>query len=149
MKKFIILFFLFSSLIHSRETGQTEITTEEGIEVYQKEKYYLLKKNVIIVSDNFNLKAQEVKAHFNNDLYDLTDIYSKENVVLESNTVLKVSGKEVDINLKNENITIRGEKSFLQNEQFTMNADRLIDINNIIGEFIIFGKKSTIYAKLG
>ena len=40
MKIIIILFFLFSSILQARELGQTEITTEEGIEVYQKEKYY-------------------------------------------------------------------------------------------------------------
>ena len=48
MKTVIIYFFVFFSVLQARELGQTEITTEEGIEVYQKEKYYLLKKNVII-----------------------------------------------------------------------------------------------------
>ena len=48
MKKIILLFILFTTFLHSREIGQTEISTEEGIEVYQKEKYYLLKKNVEI-----------------------------------------------------------------------------------------------------
>ena len=44
MKKifFLIIFLSFSTM--GREAGQTEITTEEGIEVFQKEKYYLLKK---------------------------------------------------------------------------------------------------------
>ena len=46
IKLLIIILFLSSSIL-SREVGQTEITTEEGIEVFQKEKYYLLKKNVI------------------------------------------------------------------------------------------------------
>ena len=32
----------------ARDVGQTEITTEDGIEVFQDEKYYLLKKNVEI-----------------------------------------------------------------------------------------------------
>ena len=41
---FIIIFFPLLTL--ARDIGQTEITTEEGIEVYQKEKYYLLKNNV-------------------------------------------------------------------------------------------------------
>ena len=47
MRIILILLIFFSSL-QARELGQTEITTEEGIEVYQKEKYYLLKKNVEI-----------------------------------------------------------------------------------------------------
>ena len=29
---------------YSRNSGETEITTEDGIEVFQEEKYYLLKK---------------------------------------------------------------------------------------------------------
>ena len=67
MKIIIIYFFLFLSILQARELGQTEITTEEGIEVYQKEKYYLLKKNVEIESDNFKLTAQIVKAYFDKD----------------------------------------------------------------------------------
>ena len=59
MIKLLIIILFFSSSILSREVGQTEITTDEGIEVFQKEKYYLLKKNVSIISDNFefDLKA--------------------------------------------------------------------------------------------
>ena len=57
MIKLLIIFCIFTTILNARDTGQTEITTEEGIEVYQKEKYYLLKKNVAIQSDNFNLKA--------------------------------------------------------------------------------------------
>ena len=114
MKTIIIYFFVFFSVLHARELGQTEITTEEGIEVYQKEKYYLLKKNVIIESDNFILKAQNVKAHFDKDLYDITDIFSKGNVIFESNQGLKVLGNEVDHNIKKEKIHVRGRGSFLQ-----------------------------------
>ena len=44
MIKLLIIILFFSSSILSREVGQTEITTDEVIEVFQKEKYYLLKK---------------------------------------------------------------------------------------------------------
>ncbi len=41
----IIIIICFSSVfVLAREEGETEITTEEGIEVFQNEKYYLLKK---------------------------------------------------------------------------------------------------------
>ena len=44
-----IIIVCFSSVfVLAREEGETEITTEEGIEVFQNEKYYLLKKNVKI-----------------------------------------------------------------------------------------------------
>ena len=42
---FLILITCFFSIsVKAREIGETEITTEDGIEVYQDEKYYLLKK---------------------------------------------------------------------------------------------------------
>ena len=49
MMKFIIVFFIIFlnyNYAIGRNIGETEITTEDGIEVFQKEKYYLLKKNV-------------------------------------------------------------------------------------------------------
>ncbi len=57
----IVIILLISVNLNSREIGETEITTEDGIEVFQNEKFYLLKKNVKIVSDNFTLSADEVK----------------------------------------------------------------------------------------
>ena len=144
MKIIIILFFLFYPILQARELGQTEITTEEGIEVYQKEKYYLLKKNVEIESDNFKLTAQLVKAYFDKDLYDIVEIYSQENVILESNSGLKVLGNEVDFNVKNETINVRGKNSFLQNSQITMTSDEFIVLNNISGEFKLYGLNSKL-----
>ena len=95
MIKLLIIFCFFSTILNARDVGQTEITTEEGIEVYQKEKYYLLKTNVEIISDNFNLKADLVKAFFDKDLYDLTNIYSEGNVILESNQEIKAIGNKI------------------------------------------------------
>ena len=40
---FLILLFNYTYAF-SRNIGETEITTEDGIEVFQEEKYYLLKK---------------------------------------------------------------------------------------------------------
>ena len=144
MKIIIIYFFLFLSILQARELGQTEITTEEGIEVYQKEKYYLLKKNVKIESDSFKLTAQKVKAYFDKDLYDITNMYSQGNVIFESNQGLRVLGNEVDFDFKNEEINIRGEKSFLQNNEFTMVSDGSIDLNNVTGEFKLYGFNSKL-----
>ena len=95
MKIFIVYFFLFLSMLQAREIGQTEITTEEGMEVYQKEKYYILKKNVEIESDNFKLTAQEVKAYFEKDLYDITVIYSKGNACAPINVGIISKSQEI------------------------------------------------------
>ena len=40
----VIFIFVFSLNLTARENGETEITTEDGIEVFQNEKFYLLKK---------------------------------------------------------------------------------------------------------
>jgi len=83
IKLFIIIIF-FSSSTLSREVGQTEITTDEGIEVFQNEKYYLLKNNVQIISDDFQLDADLVKAYFEENLYDIVKIECEGSVVLTS-----------------------------------------------------------------
>ena len=46
MKIILILIFFFShNLLYAQNSNQIEITTEEGIEVFNKEKYYLLKND--------------------------------------------------------------------------------------------------------
>ena len=71
---FTILIFITFNPINARNIGETEITTEDGIEVFQDEKYYLLKKNVKIVSDDFEITSDMVKAKFEIDLYDITSL---------------------------------------------------------------------------
>ena len=56
----VLLLLIFGSSLQSRESGETEITAEDGIEVFQDEKYYVLKKNVKIVSDNFTLLGDRI-----------------------------------------------------------------------------------------
>ena len=144
MKKLLIILCLFTSLVEARDIGQTEITTEEGIEVYQKEKYYLLKKNVEIQSDDFSLKAQKVKAFFEKDLYDIVDIHSEGDVVLISSKGVEAKGKKIDFNIKNEDIYIEGEKSFLNNKDFEMKSNQSIKVNNLTGKFKLIGLNSQI-----
>ena len=78
----IILWLSFNVI--AREIGETEITTEDGIEVFQNEKFYLLKKSVKIDSDDFILNADEVKINFNKSLYDITELNAKGNVNFKS-----------------------------------------------------------------
>ena len=144
MKKLLIILCLFTSLVAARDIGQTEITTEGGIEVYQKEKYYLLKKNVEIQSDNFSLKAQKVKAFFEKDLYDIVDIHSEGDVVLISSKGVEAKGKKIDFNIKNEDIYIEGENSFLNNQDFEMKSNQSIKVNNLTGKFKLIGLNSQI-----
>ena len=143
IKLFIIIIF-FSSSTLSREVGQTEITTDEGIEVFQKEKYYLLKKNVSIISDNFELKADFVKAYFDKDLYDISKIESEKDVILKSSKGILAKGDKIDFSTKNENITIKGKSSSLTYGNIFMFSQDLVKVDNLNGNFTIRGNEAEL-----
>ena len=129
----------------SRDIGETEILTDEGIEVFQNEKFYLLKKNVRIVSDNFTLTGNEVKIFFDKDLYDIVDIFAKGNVNLNSPAYnIKSSGNQVYINIVTEEIKVEGKESKLYLENVEMFSDGQIIVNNLSGAFQIIGINSIL-----
>ena len=144
MIKLLIILFFLTSLTSAREIGQTEITTEEGIEVFQNEKYYLLKKNVIILSDDFELKADLVKAYFDKDLYDIININSEGNVKLSSSKGIIAIGQKVNFDPKNENILILGTNSSLVYKDLFMKSEEKIQVKNLNGEFDLKGKNSEL-----
>ena len=109
MRLLILFIFLFSFQLFAREAGQIEITTDEGIEVFQKEKYYLLKKNVIIISDDFKLTADQVRVYFAKDLYDVVKMNAKGNVNLFSAKKIEASGENLEFDIKNEDLFISGK----------------------------------------
>ena len=143
---FLILITCFLSIsAKAREIGETEITTEDGIEVYQDEKYYLLKKNVVINSDNFILNAENVKINFKNNLHDITELNAKGNVKFNSSEFnIKGIGDNLRFEVENEKITIKGIDSKLQTEDIEMYSDGLIKVNNLNGEFSLKGKNSKL-----
>ena len=139
----IFLFLVFSKENFSRSVGETEIFTDEGIEVFQNEKFYLLKKNVRIVADDFKLTGDEVKIYFEKDLYDIVNIQAKGNVDLNSKIYkIKSSGKSIDIKILDEEITVTGEGSELFLENVKMSSDGKIIVNNLNGAFKIIGSNS-------
>tara|TARA_Y100000741_G_scaffold358521_1_gene337826 strand:+ start:524 stop:1291 length:768 start_codon:yes stop_codon:yes gene_type:complete len=145
LSKLLLLFFLINNTaLYSREIGQTEITTDGGVEVFKQEKYYLLKENVIINSDNFKLNADLVKAYFEKDLYDIIRIDAEGQVTFKTSSNLNGSGSNVDINTINETIFIFGENSILNNSKTIMNSDESILVNNKKGNFKIKGKGSRL-----
>ena len=92
---YILILLIYNPLI-ARETGETEITTEDGIEVFQEEKYYLLKKNVNIQSDELNLNAQIVKIFFDEDLYDIRELIANDKVDFVSRCFFPQTGVNED-----------------------------------------------------
>jgi len=144
MTKLLIIILFFSSSILSREIGQTEITTDEGIEVFQKEKYYILKKNVSIISDNFELKADLVKAYFDKDLYDISKIESEKDVILKSSKGILAKGDKINFSTKNENITIIGNNSSLTYGNIFMFSQDLVKVDNLNGNFTIKGNEAEL-----
>jgi len=148
MKKiFLLLIFLIFIVgnANSRNIGETEIITEEGIEVFQNEKYYLLKKNVIINSDQFNLTGDFVKIFFEKDLYDIVNLFAEGNVNLNSeNYGINGNGEKIKINVKSEEIEISGVNSSLILENTNMYSDGNIKVNNNDGSFFLYGKNSQL-----
>tara|TARA_B100001146_G_scaffold176518_1_gene157854 strand:- start:57 stop:824 length:768 start_codon:yes stop_codon:yes gene_type:complete len=140
------LIFIFASWsLSARNIGETEITTDEGIEVFQNEKFYLLKKNVKIISDTFSLSGDKVKVIFNKDLYDITTIFADGNVILnaEANGI-SAEGNSMEIFLNDEKIIVRGLDSKLYLENTLMLSDGTIEVSNKDGVFSITGHNSSM-----
>ena len=148
MMKLLILFLIILlnyKYAFSRNIGETEITTEDGIEVFQEEKYYLLKKNVEIVSDEFELNGDLVKIFFEKDLYDIRELIASNDVNFKS-IEYKINGKgeTFKFNIQNEEINVTGEKSELFLETTEMFSDGSITVNNLNGTFFIKGSNSKL-----
>ena len=141
----LIILFLLPFNIFARNKGETEITTEDGIEVYQNEKYYLLKKNVKIVSDNFILDAENVKIDFDKNLYDITILDAKGNVKFVSQVSnMKGSGENLNFEIKDEKLKVEGENSKLITNDIEMFSDGFIEVSNLTGEFSLKGLNSKL-----
>ena len=148
MIKFVIFFLILIlnyKYAFSRNIGETEITTEDGIEVFQEKKYYLLKKNVEIISDEFELKGNLVKIFFKKDLYDIQELIASTNVNFKSSEYnIEGQGESLKFNIQNEKINVTGEKSKLFLETTEMFSDGSITVNNIVGSFTIKGPNSKL-----
>ena len=140
-----LIILLFSITLYGRELGETEITTEDGIEVFQNEKFYLLKKNVKIESDDFSLNANEVKINFDKSLYDIIELAAKGEVDFVSH-VFEIKGKSKILNLKvkTEQLKVEGIGSELITKDVKMLSDGFIEINNLNGDFNLNGPNSKL-----
>ena len=149
MKIIIIIFLtLINTEIFGRTFGETEITAEDGIEVFQNEKYYVLKKNVNILSDDFTLSGSLVKINFNKDLYDIVDIDASGDVKLNSHEHnLEAVGYNIKIIVENEKIIINGQNSKLLTKEIEMFSDGSIIVNNLNGNFYLSGPGSTLISE--
>ncbi len=140
-----MIIFLISITLNAREIGETEITTEDGIEVFQNEKFYLLKKNVKIVSDNFTLSADEVKINFNKSLYDIIELDANGNVDFKSNEFeTSGSGNFLNFKVKVEKIKVEGVGSQLITSDVRMFSDGFIEVSNLNGDFLLKGTNSKL-----
>ena len=146
MRIFIILFILlFANFSYSRTLGETEITAEEGIEVFQEDKYYLLKKNVKIESDKFVLLGDEIKIFFKKDLYDIQLINAFGNVSLISDQFnVSAEGNKLFFQIENEEIIIEGKSSKLITDEIKMFSNGKIQVINLNGNFNLIGPNSIL-----
>ena len=148
MIKFFI-FFIIITLNHKvaigRDFGETEITTDDGIEVFQEEKYYLLKSNVEILSDEFNLTGELVKIFFEKDLYDVKELIASDDVKFFSKEYnIKGKGQNLKFNIESQKIFVEGQESELILEGTRMLSDGKIIVDNIGGVFSINGSNSKL-----
>jgi lipopolysaccharide export system protein LptA len=142
---FFLIIFVNYKYALARNVGETEITTEDGIEVFQEEKYYLLKKNVEIVSDEFELNGDLVKIYFEKDLYDIQELFASTDVNFVSKAYnIKGKGEALTFNIQNEQINVSGMESELFLETTEMFSDGSITVNNIVGSFSIKGPNSKL-----
>ena len=124
----LLTFFIVKNIV-AREVGETEIITEDGIEVFQEEKYYLLKKNVKITSDTFVLSGNNVKIFISQNLkFDL----EKEEILLEGvkselfiEDIKMFSDGKIIVNNSNGNFELLGENSKLLNEEIIIKANSI------------------------
>ena len=142
---FSLIVLLSNNSMYARNAGETEITTEDGIEVFQEEKYYLLKKNVEIKSDELLLNGQTVKIFFENDLYDIKELIASDNVSFVSHEYnIAGKGDNVEFNINNQKILVFGKNSELNLENTNMRSDGKISVNNIANSFFIDGSNSKL-----
>ena len=141
----ITIIILFSFNIIARDIGETEITTEDGIEVFQDERYYLLKKNVKILSDNFNLNAKDVKIDFDKSLYDITELNAKGEVnFVSSKFGMSSKSESLKFEVKTERLKVNGKNSELITKDIKMYSDGFIEVNNLNGDFKLEGSNSKL-----
>ena len=142
---FFLCILLIANISFSRTLGETEITAEDGIEVFQEDKYYLLKKNVKIDSDKFILFGDEIKLFFDKDLYDIKSINAFGNVNLISDQFnITAEGKKLFFQIENEEIIIEGKNSKLITDEIKMFSDKKIQVINLNGSFNLIGPNSIL-----
>ena len=141
----LTIIILFSFNITAREIGETEITTEDGIEVFQDKKYYLLKKNVKILSDNFKLNANDVKINFDKNLYDITKINANGEVYFVSSKFgLNSTSESLKFEVLTEKLKVEGKNSELITKDIEMYSDGFIEVSNLNGNFKLEGPNSKL-----
>ncbi len=141
----IIAIFLFCLFFFTKAFGETEITTEDGIEVFQNDKFYLLKKNVKIQSDNFNLNADNVKVNFDKSLHDIIELNAEGSVNFYSKEFeMRGKGEFLKFEVKIEKLKVEGKGSELISKDIEMFSDGYIEVNNLSGNFSLNGFNSRL-----
>ena len=141
----LLLILVISKNLLAREIGETEITTEDGVEVYQNEKYYLLKKNVKIISDSFELNADNVKIYFDENLYDIVSLEAEGSTTFNSSQFnIQGSGEKLKFQIKFEKLQVEGAKSKIISDKTKMFSNGSIMINNANGSFSLKGSGSKL-----
>tara|TARA_B100001175_G_C19375038_1_gene573686 strand:+ start:154 stop:924 length:771 start_codon:yes stop_codon:yes gene_type:complete len=117
---FYFLFFLFFSQKSFGENDKSlTVEADNSIEYFEKEQYYLASGNAIASKDGIILKANKIKAFFQNNEDDnqIELIYGIGNVSITKNKIL-AKGEHVVYNLKKETIKFSKGNQFFKTQNF-------------------------------
>lgn len=120
----IFIVFYFTKILTFAK-DPTVITADDGIEVFQIEKYYNVSKNVDLKSEDFDLKADNLKAYYDKDFYDLIKIIATGEVVIETNEGSIIKGDKVIYEIPDQKFDIMGSGNFV-NESLTIMGEKII-----------------------
>ena len=120
----IFIVFYFTKILTFAKSP-TVITADDGIEVFQIEKYYNVSKNVDLKSEDFDLKADNLKAYYDKDFYDLIKIIATGDVVIKTNEGSIIRGEKVIYEIPDQKFDIMGSGNFV-NESLTIIGEKII-----------------------
>ena len=102
-------------------------------------------KDLDVLIHDFEIISDRVKANFEIDLYDITSLETKGNSTLNA-IKYGVTGKgdEININIKSEEIIVRGKDSFLNLQETKLSSDGSVKVNNLLGTFELRGANSNL-----
>ena len=154
IKKIFVLIFLslfsfssngFAEKQNDKNSSELTVEADDSIELFEKEKYYVAKGNVILKKDGFTLNANFVKAYY--EIKDgenvLNKILAKDNVTLTKEKT-KATGQLMTYNLNNKIAILSGPFQTLTSQSGYVESNEIIKFNDLKNKAEAEGKVKVI-----